>query len=236
VDQPRPRHVDAGQRVDTAGHARAAPRSRRRRLFLPLRRSQPRNWHVCHVVSDVCTSTHHVTPITSHPSRHPHSFFAARAVAVSSSPLGPFSIVAMPGDTGIPPALANGSSVYLYVDDEEQGGDGTAYMVNILLLLQLCLSPSPPPPPPPPPPSSSSSLILKVHNIIVRFSETTPASYVPPRAPLTSHSIFPPYFPRRSASSTPPSPKSSPRAPCCGTALLQHTASPSDTTGLGFRI
>jgi hypothetical protein len=38
----------------------------------------------------------------------------------------------MPGDTGIPPALANGSSVYVYVDDEDQGGDGNAYMVSAL--------------------------------------------------------------------------------------------------------
>ena len=61
----------------------------------------------------------------------PPSYFAARAVAVSSSPLGPFEIVAMPGHTGIPPALANGSSVYVYVDEEDQGGDGTAYMVRL---------------------------------------------------------------------------------------------------------
>jgi hypothetical protein len=67
--------------------------------------------------------------------RQPHllppSYFSARAVAVSKSPLGPFEIVAMPGHTGIPPALANGSSVYVYVDEEDQGGDGTAYMVGL---------------------------------------------------------------------------------------------------------
>jgi len=76
----------------------------------------------------------------------------------------------MPGHTGIPPALANGSSVYVYVDEEDQGGDGTAYMVGFYL--------SPPPPPPPPPPHSSHPLPSQVHNIIVRYSETTPASYV----------------------------------------------------------
>jgi hypothetical protein len=76
----------------------------------------------------------------------------------------------MPGHTGIPPVLANGSSVYVYVDEEDQGGDGTAYMVGFYL--------SPPPPPLPPPPHSSHPLPSQVHNIIVRYSETTPASYV----------------------------------------------------------
>ena len=56
--------------------------------------------------------------------------FKQRAVAAASSPLGPFTIVAMPNATGLPPRLVSGSSVYLWVDAR----DHQAYMLlNIIL-------------------------------------------------------------------------------------------------------
>lgn len=62
--------------------------------------------------------------------------FKQRAVAVSHSPFGPFTVSRFPNATGLPPFLVNGSSVYLWVDDigSDSGAGGTAYMLINLIL------------------------------------------------------------------------------------------------------